>query len=360
MGSLRKWTRWEFWPPWAAYAPLVPYWLWLGVKHRSFTAFTAANPGIPSGGLAGESKTEILRRLPRAAEFATVRAAAAAEAFAGRHGYPIVLKPDAGERGTGVAIVRNAAQLRAYMERARGLVIAQRYVDGLEFGVFYLRYPGRARGRITSIAAKRFPHLTGDGVRTVAQLIAADPRASLIADAYRESCPRPMHEIPASGERVPLVEVGSHCRGAVFLDAGHLWTPALEAAIDAEAQSHPGFFLGRFDLRAPSERDFQAGRFLVLELNGVAAEPAHIYDPRVTVWEAYRTMFRQWRAAFEIGALNREQGSEPLSFGALWKLWRQRRADQRDLGAMHHQHGGRAQKHHHRQREQFSVIADRG
>ena len=63
---LAKWhrlTRWEFWPPWAAYLPLIPYLLYLGARYRSLTLFTAANPGIPSGGFAGESKSQILQRL---------------------------------------------------------------------------------------------------------------------------------------------------------------------------------------------------------------------------------------------------------------------------------------------------------
>ena len=63
VGWLRRKTRWEFWPPWLAYLPVVPYILYLGVKHRSLTLFTAANPGIPSGGFAGESKSAILANL---------------------------------------------------------------------------------------------------------------------------------------------------------------------------------------------------------------------------------------------------------------------------------------------------------
>src|SRR5262249_55822466 len=51
---LARYTRWEFWPPWLAYLPVIPYLLWLALKHRSLTVFTVANPGIPSGGFAGE------------------------------------------------------------------------------------------------------------------------------------------------------------------------------------------------------------------------------------------------------------------------------------------------------------------
>src|SRR5438067_9655505 len=63
IGWVRRKTQWEFWPPWIAYIPLLPYFLYLGLKYRSLTLFTAANPGIPSGGFVGESKCRILANL---------------------------------------------------------------------------------------------------------------------------------------------------------------------------------------------------------------------------------------------------------------------------------------------------------
>jgi len=360
MGALNKWTHWEFWPPWAAYAPLVPYGVWLAAKHRSLTLFTAVNPGVFASGLVGESKSQILRHLSQAAEFIVVQGGLrAAEAFAARVCYPVVCKPDIGERGSNVAIVCNAAALHAYLKRAIGDVIVQRYVPGLEFGVSYCRYPGQARGCITSITEKRFPEVIGDGRRTIGELVQLDPRAALIADAYSKSCRRPMSDVPQVGERVPLVEIGSHCRGTLFLDGTYLKTEALEAAIDRAAKEHPEFYLGRFDLRATSVEDFQAGRFAILELNGVAGEATHVYDPKVSLLEAYRVIFRQWRAAFEIGALNRKQGAEPLSLRALCNLVLEGRTQDRDLGSMHHQDGRRTNEDDNRKTEELAVIPNR-
>jgi hypothetical protein len=368
--------------------------LWLAAKHRSLTLFTAANPGIFASGLVGESKSQILRHLSQAAEFIVLEntlpvteKVAAAEKFLGGRlqaaagletgstsegpieigpqaqacppGYPIVLKPDVGERGTNVAIIRDATALRAYLKRAIGDVIVQRYVPGLEFGVSYCRYPNEARGCITSITEKHFPHVTGDGRSTIGELIQRDPRAALIADAYAKSCRRPMPDVPQAGERVALVEIGSHCRGSIFLDGSHLKTGALESAIDAAAKEHPGFCLGRFDLRAASIEDFQAGRFAILELNGVAGEATHVYDPKVTLLEAYRVIFRQWRAAFEIGALNRKQGAEPLSLRALYNLVLEGRTQDRDLSPVHHQDGGRTEKDRDGKAEELPAIAHR-
>ena len=68
-GFIWRKIHWEFWPSWAIYLPLLPYLVYLACKHRSMTLFTAANPGIPSGGLGGESKWTILQHLSRAGSF---------------------------------------------------------------------------------------------------------------------------------------------------------------------------------------------------------------------------------------------------------------------------------------------------
>ncbi|MEP6475261.1 MAG: alpha/beta fold hydrolase, partial [Gemmatimonadota bacterium] len=51
----RRLTHWEFWPMWAFYPPIALYVLYLAVRYRSLTLFTAVNPAIPGGGFVGES-----------------------------------------------------------------------------------------------------------------------------------------------------------------------------------------------------------------------------------------------------------------------------------------------------------------
>jgi len=91
-------------------------------------------------------------------------------------------------------------------------------------------------------------------------------------------------------------------------DTRHL-LPALAAAIDEVSRSIDGFFFGRYDIRGETMADIQAGRFKVIELNGVSSEATNIYDPRGTLRAAYRTLFRQWELAFRIGAANRALGA---------------------------------------------------
>ena len=47
----------------------------------------------------------------------------------------------------------------------------------------------------------------------------------------------------------------------------------------------------------------------IVELNGVTSEATHIYDPKLSLFDAYRVLFEQWRIAFEIGDLNRARGT---------------------------------------------------
>jgi membrane protein DedA with SNARE-associated domain len=325
VGFFKRLVRWEFWPMWAAYLPFMPYFVWLTIRFRSTTLFTAANPGIETGGFVSESKSAILAQLPRAADFAVVRGCGAREMQELGLDFPVVLKPDVGERGEGVAVIRSVDEMHSYLANATGDIILQRYVSGLEFGVFYYRYPHESRGRIFSITEKRFPELTGDGQRTLRELIWSDTRAACIANTYEKLSKRPLSDVPLQGEQVKLVEIGSHCRGAIFVDAIQHKTEALEREIDQSAKNHEGFYFGRFDVRTPSVEAFQRGEFTILELNGVGAEAAHIYDPSVSLLDAYRTMFSQWRVAFEIGAENRKRGFQPMSPRTLIGLMRDRK-----------------------------------
>ncbi|HET9274636.1 MAG TPA: alpha/beta fold hydrolase, partial [Gemmatimonadales bacterium] len=339
----RRLTRWEFWPPWAFYPPLVLYILWLGLRHRSLTVFTAANPGIPGGGFAGESKWSILQGLVRAAPGRTPptalipagepleRRLEAVQRLREEHRlhWPIVLKPDVGERGSGVAIARDEASAREYLARAGGDVLAQAYVPGLEFGIFYYRMPGENRGRIFSITDKRFPAVTGDGRSTLERLILEDERAVCIARFLLAKHAARLYEVPAAGEVVPLVELGTHCRGAAFLDGSQLRTPALEEAVDEISRKFPGFLFGRYDVRSESVEALQAGRFTIIELNGATSEATSVYDPRNGILTAYRVLASQWRILFEIGARNRQAGVRTAGLTELMLLLRKHREARR-------------------------------
>jgi membrane protein DedA with SNARE-associated domain len=335
---LQRWKHWEFWPAWMFYPPVAVYCLWLAIKHRGLTLPTAANPGIFSGGIIGESKMATLQKLMESSPEFT----ADAELITGstseerlralrkiclRRGidYPFILKPDVGQRGVGVKLIRSAEQATDYLKQTGAPLIVQRYACGpYEAGVFYYRFPHESRGHIFAITEKIFPALAGDGRSTIFELLWADPRARFMAAKYLERLNGREDDILAAGQSLRLVEAGNHAQGCIFRDGIRFSTPALAECIDSISQKIPGFYIGRYDIRYSKEEDFRAGtNFDIIELNGAASEATSIYDARNSVFTAYRTLFRQWDLVFAIGAANRRNGWAPTRAGALWQKWRE-------------------------------------
>lgn len=336
--TMRRWTRWEFWPAWLFYLPVAVNYLGLALRFRGLTLPTAANPGMFSGGFVGESKIAILRDLKETSPELVAEALllpampdgverrALLESLRRIHNinYPFILKPDVGQRGVGVKLIRTPEQAVACLERSRAPLVLQRYAPGPhEVGVFYYRFPHEKRGCIFAITGKIFPTVSGDGRSSVEELIWRDDRARLIADKYVQRLGDRRFEVPAAGDVVKLVETGNHAQGCIFEDGARLWSEELEICIDAISQKLPGFYIGRYDIRYSDEHDLRAGRnFQIIELNGAAAEATNIYDARNSLLAAYRTLFRQWELVFAIGAANRRQGAAPASLPWLWRQWR--------------------------------------
>ena len=331
--TLARLRRWEFWPGWAFYPPIVAYILWLGLKHRSPLAFTASNPALEASGFVGERKSDcllpLMERAPelvaplmllRVAVLLERRVEQAKRFIEEQGGYPIVLKPNIGQRGRGVAIIRDETALRGYLHCAPGDVIAQRYIEGAEFGVFVYRDPQTGRGEILSVTSKQFPQVVGDGRRTLYELIRDHERARLISPLLWRKFADRMRWVPAEGEAVPLIEIGAHCRGSLFRDASALATPELRAAIERLFAALPGYHFGRLDLRCPSPGALGRGEGIrILEVNGVSAEAAHIYEPGTPLWQGYASMLKQWRIAFDIGKANERAGAPTLTLAEFFQ-----------------------------------------
>jgi len=334
---LARWRHWEFWPGWAFYPPVVLYCLWLAIRHRGLGLPTAANPGMVTGGVVGESKIATLRDLARTSPDLTAPAELLpAGGFAERWralegllrrgfvGYPFVLKPDVGQRGAGVKVIRREADARAYLRRTAAPLVVQRYAPGpVEVGVFYYRFPDEAHGRVLAVTEKVFPAVTGDGTASVEELVRRDPRARYLAETYLGRLGARRAEVLPAGRSLTLVEAGNHAQGCIFRDGMHLLTPQLERRIDEMSRKLAGFFIGRYDLRCPSLDDLRAGRGLqVVELNGAASEATSVYDARNSLWTAYRTLCRQWGLVFAVGAANRARGVAPTPLAEVWRAWR--------------------------------------
>lgn len=311
------------------YFPIVIYIAYLSLRFRGLT-FLSVNPGMPMSGLIGERKAAGLRQLQDSdflARFCVLRHSEeasqrfeVAQQFMQSLGlsYPIVMKPDFGQRGLDVSVVRSDEQMRMYLRSAQGDVILQEHIEGEEFGIFYFRFPSQAQGELFSITEKTFPILVGDGQKNLEQLIFENPRTHYMAQYLLDLHEDKLGIVLAQGEKFKVVEIGSHCRGSVFLEGGQNVTPELTRQIDIISQQLEGFYFGRYDIRVVDVESLQAGHsFKVLEVNGVTSESTNIYDPKNSVMTAYRILFKQWRTAFEIGKQNIQQGAAKVTTGDL-------------------------------------------
>lgn len=339
---LARLRRWEFWPGLVFYVPVVAYIAGRALLTGQLTRFTAVNPGIShAGGLIGEDKHETLTPLAAAmpafvAPFERIGSddppaerARRAIAFATSQArsWPVVLKPDRGERGRGVRIAYSEAAVVDYFRRLHVPVIVQAYVPGAEFGLFFVRRPG-TDGAIVSLTEKQLLQLVGDGRQRVRDLILRDPRARLIAPMLFERYAAQLDRVVEAGASLPIADVGSHCRGALFLDGHDLITAALTARVRQLAEAMPGFEFGRFDVRAPSREALAAGEdFQVIEVNGASSEPAHVYHPGTPLHVGLQAFFGIWRDMMDIGAANARAGGQWIRpFALLAMAWREHRA----------------------------------
>ncbi|MEM6820187.1 MAG: alpha/beta fold hydrolase [Pseudomonadota bacterium] len=322
LGRWRRLTRFEYWPRWAYYAPVVIFNIGMAIRYRSLTLFTIANPVIPLSGLTGESKSQILSALSPSgavAPFVTIdsdqveTSLQRAREFVATHGgYPVVMKPDAGERGREVAVIQNEAQAEAYLSSANGLVIAQQMVGGEEYGVMYFRLPNATTGSVTSIAHKGHTIVTGDGQTPLEQLIIEDDRAVNMAAFFLKAHSQDLRRVPGKDELVRLNTIGTHSRGSIFTDARHLNSEQLAQALDRITGHFDGFYLGRFDLFVPNPDSLMQGESLsIVELNGLTSEPAHIYHPGAPLRDGLAATCAHWARAWRIGDQLFRSGHRP-------------------------------------------------
>jgi hypothetical protein len=244
--------------------------------------------------------------------------------------YPLILKPDIGWCGFGVRIVRSQDELTSYLQRyPHGeAVILQKFVpyEG-EAGIYYVRMPGEKRGRITGILLRYFPRVVGDGRSTIAELMSQNARARRLGlDGRSEPC-CDTSLIPHAGKIVRLSVTGSTRVGGLYEDGTHLVTPELESAIDAIATDMDHLHVARFDLRYDSLSALRAGHsFKIIEVNGAGSEAVHAWDPRYTLREAYKIVFKKQRLLFAVGSSMRKRGHPPPGGWEMVKLyWRQAR-----------------------------------
>lgn len=317
-----KLRHWEYWPFGILQFPIFIYYLWLSLRARSFFFFSASNPGIEMGGMFGESKFSILQKIPNAHIAKTIfipRAVTVKDVLTKMDenglSFPVIFKPDLGERGYRVKRIDTEQQAGQYIRSFRFDFLVQELIDlPLEFGVFYKCIPGQKEGRVFSIVGKEMLSVSGDGSSTLQQLILKNDRAKLQWEKLKDVHFEKLNTVIEPQEEILLNPIGNHCLGTKFLNSNRLINDRLNETFTTISNQIEGFCYGRFDLRCATIEDLYQGNIKIMELNGCGAEPAHIYQPGYSFWKALAEMLDHWRNIFVIAVANKKRGIRFLTF----------------------------------------------
>jgi hypothetical protein len=317
-----KITHWEYWPFQIVYIPIYFLWAFYAIKARTIFFFNACNPKIKNGGFMSESKKEIYNLIPQ--EFYP-KTELIKEGYnfnevvsileKSKINYPFIAKPDIGLRGSAVKKINTIEDLKTYHSKANFDYLLQDLIPyENEVGIFYVRFPNENKGRITGIVSKEFLIVEGNGKATIEELVKSNPRYELQLKSLQKEYGKQLKEVLAIGEKRNLVPYGNHARGAKFIDASHLISDQLIKTIDEMCDRIPEFYFGRLDVMYPTWDDLEQGKnFSIVELNGAASEPTHIYDPKHSLFFAWKELARHISYMYKISVLNHKRGFPYLS-----------------------------------------------
>ena len=238
--------------------------------------------------------------------------------------FPLIAKPDIGLRGSAVKKIGTPEDLKVYSNKANFDYLVQDLIPyENEIGIFYVRYPHEKEGKITGIVVKEFLIVSGNGTSTIEELIKSNPRYELQLKVLRKEYGKRLLEIPENGEQINLVPYGNHARGAKFIDGSNWITPKLNDVLNEICLQIDGFYFGRIDLMYNSMAELERGEnFSIVEINGAGSEPTHIYDPKHSLFFAWKELMRHITYMYEISVENHKNGAPYLTHKAGMKQFR--------------------------------------
>ncbi len=276
----------------------------------------------------GESKFDILNRLPKqfvpktifikkGTDFASVLQ----QLKKAKLSYPLIAKPNVGERGLLVSKIKCEAKLKQYVAANRVDFLVQEFANlPMELSVLYYHFPGKKKGEVTSLCVKEPLKVKGDGCSSVRQLMEELPRAKLQLPRFEKDFPHLLETVPGKDEKVELEPIGNHSRGTLFLNGNKKIDKAFTCIFDAIAHEMDGVHYGRFDLKCSSIKELKQGQKVqIFEFNGIASEPAHIYDPDYPILKKYADIYRHWKIIFAIYKNQKILGVKSMTLKEAWK-----------------------------------------
>jgi hypothetical protein len=302
------------------YIPVGIYGLILALKARSITYFTTVNPCMKYSGSLENSKSDYLKYLPESILPNTdkinkniseeeLRKIIKKKKFT----FPILIKPDSGQRGVEIEKIKNFDVLLQFLKNAyRSYFLIQEFIDyPIELGILIAKSPNGVDRKITSITLKKFLSVKGNGKSTLKELVNNNLRASKRIKEFEVKFCSIWNEVLEVNSEILLEPIGNHNRGTEFIDGNYLINNQLLEVIDRIASYIPHFYYGRIDMKVKSLEDLMEGKNIkILEVNGVNSEPSHIYDKNYNIIDAYKDLFHHMELIYDIGHQNRIRGEK--------------------------------------------------
>lgn len=318
-----KLTNKEYWNSNIFFIPLAFYIMYWAIKARSAFFFSAANPTIPTGGLLGESKEDISKMIPAHYRPKTITLKQGDTLWdiyqkmnKAQLVFPAIIKPIVGCRGMMVKKVASTTDILAHLHEYDTHFLLEEFIDyPIEGAILYWKNPESGESGIQSVTLKEFLAVKGDGRSSIKELLAQNPRGVLQINRLEKESPNMMASIPQCDENIIVEPIGNHCRGTQFLNYNHLINANMVQAYDKIQADLEGCYVYRLDMKARSILDLQAGRNIkILEINGVGADPAHIFAPNTPFLEMFKAYIRLWKKIYEIATALHRQGIPYITY----------------------------------------------
>ena len=317
-----KLFQWEYWNSNIINLPIFFYWAYLSVRAKSLFFFNASNPSIENGGFVLEKKSDIYKQMPEGfypktllINIGETKDEIIKKIRDNNFVFPLIVKPDIGEKGKGVKKILHKEDAAAYITKADFPMLIQELVTySKEVGIFYYRYPWEENGHISGIVGKEFISVTGNGSSTVEDLLSQNNRYILQINALRKMPEVNLQEVLKAGQEKVLIAFGNHARGSKFVDLSHKINKNFEITMNAICKQIPNFYFGRLDVMYNTWEDLEQGKnFSIIELNGAGSEPTHIYDAtKHSIFFAWKEIAKHIKIMWKIAMYNHKKYGIPF------------------------------------------------
>lgn len=306
----------EYWPFWILYGPFIPKFLYYGLRNGSILHFLSINPGVQNSGCFNYSKYSLLKQLPKEFIPETILLESEEKKITFNPtdydlDYPIIVKPDRGNRGRGVVLVRNQKELKSELDKNYDILVQEYNPHPYEYGVFYYHNQKTGEKGITGLTSKRYLEVEGNGVLTLKEILEQHPRAKPGMSHFSKKFSTQWNVVLPLGKQLVIEEIGAHSRGTECTDQTALITPTMEQLFFDLADQMEGFYWGRIDVKVSSPEALQKGENIhIIEVNGGSSEPSHMFDPQYNWFDVSRVVNQHLKLHFGVVKANLENGEK--------------------------------------------------